>query len=154
MFKAYYKSQIGVIEICGNQQGVISILFCNEEVEPGIIPECLRDCVTQLDEYFKGKRKEFSVVLQPQGTAFQRNVWEKLKEIPYGAAIAYTDLAVKIGNEKAVRAVGHANSKNKINIMIPCHRVIGKNGDLTGYAGEVWRKKWLLEHEKLYARFP
>jgi methylated-DNA-[protein]-cysteine S-methyltransferase len=88
--------------------------------------------------------------LDQQGTAFQKNVWNQLRSIPYGETVTYLKIAELIGNQKAVRAVGAANGKNKISIIVPCHRVIGQNGTLTGYAGGLWRKKWLLEHEKRY----
>lgn len=88
--------------------------------------------------------------MDQQGTAFQKNVWNQLRSIPYGETVTYLKIAELIGNQKAVRAVGAANGKNKISIIVPCHRVIGQNGTLTGYAGGLWRKKWLLEHEKRY----
>ena len=112
------------------------------------IPKCLKLCFTQLDEYFRGKRKVFSIPFQLHGTAFQKKVWHALLDIPYGLTKSYGDIAGKIGHKNAFRAVGNANNKNRIAIMIPCHRVIGMNGRLTGYAAGIWRKKWLLEHEK------
>jgi methylated-DNA-[protein]-cysteine S-methyltransferase len=102
----------------------------------------------QLDQYFKGERKEFDLPLFLGGTPFQNQVWNELQKIPYGETFSYKELAVKLGNEKATRAVGNANGKNLISIIIPCHRVIGSNKKLTGYAGGLDRKKWLLEHEK------
>ena len=107
----------------------------------------LQDCADQLDEYFQGVRFAFDLPLTPAGTSFQQRVWSALAAIPYGEVISYIELSRRIGDAKAVRAVGSANGKNPIAILIPCHRVIGANGKLTGYAGELWRKEWLLKHE-------
>lgn len=111
------------------------------------IPECLKACVDQLNEYFIGTRKVFDLVLDPVGTDFQLLVWQKLLEIPFGKTISYLDLAMMTGSKMNTRAVGNANGKNKINIIVPCHRVIGSNGRLTGYGGGLWRKQFLLRHE-------
>ena len=121
-----------------------------EEANPatnGIID----NCISQLKEYFAGLRYSFDLMLDPQGTEFQRTVWHELYKIPYGVTISYHELSKRILNEKAVRAVGAANGKNPISIIIPCHRVIGANGKLVGYGGGLWRKKWLLEHEEKYS---
>ncbi len=107
----------------------------------------LIDAERQLLEYFGKWRKSFDLPLRPQGTEFQREVWQLLGEIPFGDTISYLELARRLGNEKAVRAVGMANGRNPISIVIPCHRVIGANGDLTGYGGGLWRKEVLLRHE-------
>lgn len=114
------------------------------------MPPILSECVRQLDEYFKGKRKEFTLDLLPRGTGFQRRAWEQLRQIPYGETISYSRQAERMGDKKACRAVGGANGKNPISIVIPCHRVIGKNGSLTGFGSGVWRKEWLLAHEKKF----
>ena len=111
------------------------------------IPESLRECVQQLKEYFKGERTNFNLLLNPQGTKFQKLVWQELCDIEYGKTISYLAQSKQIGDIKAVRAVAAANGKNPISIVIPCHRVIGSDGSLTGYAGGVWRKKWLLDYE-------
>jgi len=111
------------------------------------ISKCLQECVTQLDEYFNGTRKEFDLKLNPQGTDFQKRVWNELLEIPFGKSRTYLEQSKYFGDVKAIRAVASANGKNPIWIVIPCHRVIGSDGSLTGYAGGIWRKKWLLEHE-------
>ena len=111
------------------------------------IPECLRECVQQLKEYFKGERTNFNLLLNPQGTKFQKLVWQELCDIEYGKTISYLVQSKQIGDIKAVRAVAAANGKNPISIVIPCHRVIGSDGSLTGYAGGIWRKKWLLDYE-------
>ncbi len=109
-------------------------------------------CITQLDEYFAGVRTEFNLPLYLSGTDFQKKAWRALQDIPYNTAVSYKYIAQKIDNEKAVRAVGNANNKNPVPIIIPCHRVIGSDGSLTGYGGGLWRKKWLLEHEAKTAR--
>ena len=108
----------------------------------------LKKCVKELDEYFAGKRKHFSVRLERRGTDFQKKVWTALEKIPFGKTCSYEDIAIAVGSPKAVRAVGLANGKNPHWIVVPCHRVIGKNKQLTGYAGGLDRKKWLLEHEQ------
>jgi methylated-DNA-[protein]-cysteine S-methyltransferase len=112
------------------------------------IPPCLESCKNQLLEYFSGSRIQFDLPLAPSGTPFQLKVWEQLKLIPYGTTISYLDLAKRLGDPKVIRAAASANGKNPIAIIIPCHRVIGSNGDLTGYAGGLENKKWLLGHEQ------
>ncbi len=104
----------------------------------------------ELDKYFKGKLKNFTVPTKTFGTTFQKQAWEELCKIPYGETISYKEQAIRLNNPKAMRAVGGANGKNKIGVIIPCHRVIGANKELTGFASGVWRKKWLLEHEEKY----
>lgn len=104
-------------------------------------------CVTQLNEYFAHRRTEFDLTLDTSGTAFQQSVWRALSAVPYGKVVSYKDIAMQLNNPKAVRAVGAANGKNPISIIVPCHRVIGANKKLTGYAGGLERKQWLLEHE-------
>ncbi|HZG80839.1 MAG TPA: methylated-DNA--[protein]-cysteine S-methyltransferase [Brevibacillus sp.] len=152
IYKLDYESRIGVIEIIGNQKAIRSILFSDENKKVNVLqaetPPVLIECYNQLDEYFKGDRHEFTFLYQVDGTDFQKTVWNTLLQIPYAATESYRDIAVSIGNEKAIRAVGSANGKNKLSIVIPCHRVIGSNGKLTGYAGGLWRKEWLLEHER------
>lgn len=107
----------------------------------------LKELKSQLDEYFCGKRREFSIKLNPKGTEFQKLVWSELLKISFGKTISYRDQATSMGNLKGIRAIASANGKNKIAIIIPCHRVLGSNGSLTGYAGGLWRKRWLLDHE-------
>lgn len=152
MIKKYYgysNSPIGILEIITSHYAIISAMFVNQEHESTAEPpQILKDAIIQFDEYFKGIRKIFHLKFIYQGTEFQKTVWKALIEIPYGLTISYKELAIKIGNEKASRAVGNANSKNIISILIPCHRVIGSDKSLTGYAGGISRKKWLLEHEK------
>jgi len=153
-YKLDYESPIGLIEIIGNHNAVKSILFTERSEKVNLLsgetPAVLVECYTQFDEYFKGKRYEFTFPFQFEGTEFQQSVWEALREIPYGETASYKDIAVSIDNEKAIRAVGSANGKNKLSIVIPCHRIIGSNGKLTGYAGGLWRKEWLLQHEKSF----
>jgi len=148
-YKTYYKSEIGLIEIIGTENGILSVGFVEEKSKNSFeIHRCLAECIEQIHAYFRGKRREFSVNLQLQGTDFQKKVWSQLMKIPFGETLSYKDIAASIGNEKAVRAVGNANGRNKIAIIIPCHRVIGSNGKLIGYASGVWRKEWLLLHER------
>ncbi len=147
-----YKSPIGLLQIRGSEKGIISLKFVDEEPidykeNPNSI---LTQCATELDEYFSGTRKTFSVPLAYTGTAFQRKVWIELLKIPFGATRSYKEIAFQIGNEKASRAVGLANNKNPIAIIVPCHRIIGTNKKLIGYAGGLWRKEWLLKHEKIH----
>jgi len=144
----YHKTPIGIAKIIGNVKGIIAVTVMDESVEiPEEIPACLQDCVQQLDEYFKGARTDFDLKLNPLGTDFQQKVWKELLKVPYGKTATYLEQSKKMGNIKAIRAVASANGKNPLWIVIPCHRIIGSDGSLTGYAGGIWRKKWLLEHE-------
>lgn len=134
--------------IHGDEHGIAKILSSDEEApESETIPDVLQPAVTQLQEYFNGSRTCFNFTLNPQGTAFQKKVWNALINIPFGKTLSYHQLAMQLGDVKAIRAVASANGKNPLWIVVPCHRVIGANGSLTGYAGGLWRKKWLLEHE-------
>jgi len=144
-------SPLGFTKIVGDDDGIVSITVLNsEEKITDIIPVELEDCVFQLQEYFNGKRKDFDIKLNPEGTDFQKKVWNQLLEIPYGKTLSYLELSKQLGDVKAIRAVANANGKNPIWIIIPCHRVIGSDGSLTGYAGGLNRKQWLLEHESPY----
>lgn len=144
----YYKTPIGTAKIIGNKNGIQAVSVLEENIKTSSeIPECLQDCVKQLEDYFKGKRNYFDLKLNPQGTAFQKKVWEELLNIPFNTTRTYLEQSKALGDVKAIRAVASANGKNPIWIIIPCHRVIGSNGSLTGYAGGIWRKKWLLAHE-------
>jgi methylated-DNA-[protein]-cysteine S-methyltransferase len=148
LLTAYYNSPIGTTKIVGNENGIQSISLLDQKIEPTLnVADCLQKCITQLDEYFKGDRTEFSLKLNPQGTEFQQKVWKELLTIPFNKTRTYLEQTKAIGDVKAIRAVASANGKNPIAIVIPCHRVIGSDGSLTGYAGGLWRKKWLLEHE-------
>lgn len=145
---AYLKTPIGTAKIVGNEEGIVEISVLDEDFPTTKTPaKPLNDCLVQLEEYFKGERKSFSVKLNPSGTEFQREVWSELLKIPFGKRTSYMKQTLQLGSEKAIRAVAGANGKNPIWIIIPCHRVVGSDGSLTGYAGGVWRKKWLLEHE-------
>ena len=147
--KAYYNSPIGWIEIIGEGKEVISIKFLDEEpIHNGEVPEELANAVTQIHEYFEGKRKKFSIPLRMKGTEFQKKVWKELQKIPFGKTASYKEIAAKIGKENASRAVGNANNQNNHVVVIPCHRVIGSGGELVGFGGGLWRKEWLLNHEK------
>ena len=139
---------LGIANIKGDENGVASISILNDEQQVSdLIPEVLQDCVFQLDEYFKGKRQEFSLKLNPVGTDFQKKVWHQLEAIPFGKSISYLELSKQIGDVKAIRAAASANGKNPLWIIVPCHRVIGSDGSLVGYAGGLGRKQWLLNHE-------
>ncbi|WP_233898082.1 methylated-DNA--[protein]-cysteine S-methyltransferase [Tenacibaculum piscium] len=147
----YYKTPIGTAKIVGNQNGIQSVSVVDEQINSSTeIPIYLQKCVTQLSEYFAGTRTTFDLKLNPQGTDFQQKVWAELLNIPFGKSTTYLQQSKQLGNSKAIRAVASANGKNPIWILIPCHRVIGSDGSLTGYAGGLWRKKWLLEHESDY----
>jgi methylated-DNA-[protein]-cysteine S-methyltransferase len=146
----YMQSPLGTLRISGSEQGISEIAFCEEasnEPAQGAIPACLQTCVQQLQEYFAGGRHTFDVVLAPKGTTFQQQVWQQLLAIPHGKTSTYLAVARAVSTEKAIRAVGTANGRNPICIVVPCHRVIGSDGSLTGYAGGLWRKDWLLRHE-------
>lgn len=148
METAYIRTPVGIAEIKGDENGVaaISVLDSEREVSKKI-PAALLEAATQLNDYFNGKRHDFSFSLNPSGTEFQKKVWQLLLEIPFGKTMTYLEQAKKFGDVKAIRAVASANGKNPLWIVVPCHRVIGTGGSLTGYAGGLWRKKWLLEHE-------
>lgn len=142
------KSPLGFTKIVGDNSGLASVsVLDSEETISSQIPDSLKPCVEQLQEYFDGNRTSFHLKLNPQGTEFQKQVWKELLKIPFGKTVSYMDLTKKLGNVKAIRAVASANGKNPLWIVVPCHRVIGSNGSLTGYAGGLHRKQWLLEHE-------
>ncbi len=150
--RAYYCSPIGTIEIVGNEEGLTALNFVPRKLAGSTRPHpSLRTAVAQVDEYFRGKRSEFSIPLAIRGTEFQKQVWRRLVRIPYGETATYSGLARAVGRPKAGRAVGQANHRNPISILIPCHRVIGNDGRLVGYGGGLWRKEWLLAHEKKWA---
>lgn len=142
------KSPLGFIKIVGDANGItsVSILNSKEEVS-NAIPVVLKDAVHQLNSYFEGTLKQFTLKLNPEGSVFQKKVWHLLETIPYGKTVSYLELSKQLGDVKAIRAVANANGKNPLWIIIPCHRVIGSDGSLTGYAGGLHRKQWLLQHE-------
>lgn len=148
MKKAIINTPLGCAEIEGDSDGISSIKVFNEELQlTDIIPEELQECTHQLNEYFNDGRTSFSFKLNPKGTDFQKRVWDSLLKIPYGKTVSYLNLSKQLGDVKAIRAVANANGKNPLWIVVPCHRVIGSDGSLTGYAGGLHRKKWLLDHE-------
>ncbi|MCB2288940.1 methylated-DNA--[protein]-cysteine S-methyltransferase [Clostridium sp. CS001] len=144
----YYNSPIGIIEITANDEAITSLYFVEEETMVPNESAILDQAIIQIDEYFKGDRRVFDLKCEFTGTDFQKKVWNELIKIPYGETLSYKELAIKIGNEKSTRAVGNANGKNAISIIVPCHRVIGSDKSLTGYAWGISRKQWLLSHEK------
>jgi methylated-DNA-[protein]-cysteine S-methyltransferase len=147
METAYIKTPLGITTIIGDENGVSVISVSDDGMVSEEIPVVLQEAVFQLSDYFEGKRTDFNFKLNPKGTEFQQKVWKALLEIPFGKTVSYMDLSKKIGDVKAIRAVASANGRNPLWIVVPCHRVIGTDGSLTGYAGGLWRKKWLLEHE-------
>lgn len=150
-YYSYYESPIGLIRIGGTETYISEVLFVDDSKdikhgEPGI-SDVIHQCTEQLIEFFQGKRKVFDIPIHQEGTEFQKKVWSKLTEINYGKTISYLDLAKKMGDEKVIRAAASTNGRNKIGIIVPCHRVIGTDKKLVGYAGGLWRKKWLLQLE-------
>ena len=148
----YLKTPIGTAKIIGDINGIQSISVADEDsISDNLMrlstPFCLQECVVQLEEYFKGNRNHFNLTVNPKGTPFQIKVWKTLLKIPYGKTKSYLEQSKALGDLKAIRAVATANGKNPLWIVIPCHRVIGADGSLTGYAGGLWRKEWLLNHE-------
>lgn len=148
----YYHSPIGELEIKSRGENIISIFFLKDTKAEETITPVIDQCLTELGEYFYKGRKFFTVPLELNGSAFQQKVWNELIEIPYGSTFSYSDLALRVGDINSVRAVGLANGQNPISIIVPCHRVIGKNGDLVGYAGGLDKKEWLLEHEGVLSK--
>ena len=147
MDTCFISSPLGITKIEGDENGIAIISVLSEGTISTTVPNHLQEAALQLQEYFEGKRTEFTFKLNPKGTDFQQKVWQELCNIPFGKTISYLDLSKKLGDVKAIRAAASANGKNPLWIVVPCHRVIGTDGSLTGYAGGLWRKKWLLEHE-------
>lgn len=156
----YFISPIGKLKITASESAIRSIYFIEDNIYVSELDTefeqesnfILDKCLSQLDEYFFGDRKSFDLPMEMEGTDFQRQVWNELLKIPYGTTISYLELSEIIGNKKTIRAVAKANAENKIPIIIPCHRVIGTNGNLTGYSGGLKRKRWLLDHETEVAK--
>jgi len=149
---AYLKSELGTIRIMGTPKGITAVDFVDEKEkftddEGGNPYYTVMDCLKQLREYFRGERMGFDVKVIMKGTEFQTRVWKELTRIPYGKTMSYQEVAVRIGSPGAARAVGGANNRNRLAIIVPCHRVIGSRGDLVGYGKGLHRKKWLLEME-------
>ena len=152
--KMYYQSPIGTIRIESSEKGISGLVFI-DKAEGEELRADFRDSpfTTQIDGYFNGKRKIFDLPLDLKGTEFQKKVWNELLKIPFGKTISYKELSIRMGNLKAIRAVAAANGANPVSIIVPCHRVIGSDGSLTGYAGGLWRKRWLLDFENKYLLF-
>ena len=144
----YINSEIGFLHLIFTETELLSISFSEIEIKNSVHqPDILTQAKIQLTEYFQGTRKEFQLKINPAGTNFQLEIWELVSQVPYGKTASYLDIARKAGSPAKTRAAGMANSKNPLPIIIPCHRIIGKNGDLTGYAGGIHRKIYLLQHE-------
>jgi methylated-DNA-[protein]-cysteine S-methyltransferase len=150
LYSTDIQSPVGILRIHANDEGITAVEFVDAVADEGASSgdhPLLAECARQLDEYFAGTRSDFSLDLSAGGTEFERQVWSELVKIPFGKRCSYLDIAERLGNPNAVRAVGLANGRNPIAIIVPCHRVVGSDGSLTGYAGGLWRKQWLLEHE-------
>ena len=147
METVYIKTPLGIAKITGDENGVTAISVLDDGIVSQQIPTTLQESVSQINEYFAKKRTHFDFKLNPKGTEFQQKVWQSLLQIPFGKTRTYLEQSKVLGDVKAIRAVASANGKNPLWIVVPCHRVIGTDGSLTGYAGGLWRKKWLLEHE-------
>jgi len=154
-FSTFINSPVGYLKIASTKTALVAVNFSDEIGENSVhLPEILLQARQQLLEYFEGKRFTFQLNLAPDGTAFQQKVWEQVEKVPFGQTATYLDIARQTGSSKNTRAVGLANGKNPIAILIHCHRIIGSNGKLTGYAGGLKRKRWLLQHELTYAPSP
>ena len=148
LFIDFLETKIGFLKIVADKDHLREVNFFDHQDSDPLPNDLTHLTREQLTEYFKGSRKHFQLPLMPEGTAFQKRVWDKLLEIPYGKSASYLEIARRLGDEKTIRAAASANGKNPLAIIIPCHRVIGADGSLTGYAGGLHRKKWLLRHEK------
>ena len=151
LFTTYYHSPVGVLRIASTEDYIAEVSFYDKvkktDSKKKNLPPLLIQCVEQMIQYFNGGSRNFILPVHQPGTLFQQQVWNELVTIPFAKTISYLDLARMLGDSKATRAVANANGKNNIAIIVPCHRVIGANKDLVGYAGGLWRKQWLLEHE-------
>lgn len=147
MYQTQVSSPLGPIVVRSDGHNITAIEFSSARLDASAECEVLTKAVTQLERYFSGDLKQFDLPLRPQGTEFQRQVWQALQAVPHGRTASYATIAKAIDNPKGVRAVGMANSRNPIAIVVPCHRIIGANGSLTGYAGGLDKKAWLLQHE-------
>jgi methylated-DNA-[protein]-cysteine S-methyltransferase len=149
-YRISYKSPLGFLILKSDGLSITEISFSENEIQENKDCALLLECQQQLEDYFCGKTLEFNLPLNPEGTSFQKKVWAELLKIPKGQTITYHQLAIRLGDPKLVRAVGTANGRNPLAVVIPCHRVIGAGNRLTGYAGGLKRKLWLLEHEMKY----
>lgn len=148
MESTFLQTPLGILELKADEAGLSSVSFVDTlETVAQTIPEVLLPAVTQLKAYFNKERMDFDLLLNPEGTMFQKKVWNELQTIPFGKTVSYQKMANNLGDPKVIRAAASANGKNPISIIIPCHRVIGSDGSLTGYASGLHRKKWLLAHE-------
>lgn len=147
----YYHSPVGILKISGTAEFISEVTFHDttqkQPARPKDLPPLVIHCIEQLIQYFNGERRVFELPIHQEGTPFQLTTWNLLMSIPYGKTISYLELATRTGDPKATRAVANANGRNNVAIIVPCHRVIGANRELTGYGGGLWRKKWLLDHE-------
>jgi len=154
-FKITIETPIGILEITTDNHFLLSVSFVdNNQTHSDFQPDIMIDTVNQIREYFEGIRKKFNLNLKPAGTDFQIKVWEQVKNVPFGKTVSYLEIAKLTGSKNNSRAVGLANGKNPIPIIIPCHRIIGANGRLTGYAGGLDKKRWLLKHELEFSHNP
>jgi methylated-DNA-[protein]-cysteine S-methyltransferase len=144
---SYYSSPVGELVIESKDDKITVVNFLKDSKREVNVTPVIAQCIQELDEYFYKERKFFTVELDPAGSDFQKKVWNALLEIPYGKTVSYEDIAIRVGDVKTIRAVGLANGQNPIAIIVPCHRVIGKNGELVGYGGGIENKEWLLQHE-------
>jgi methylated-DNA-[protein]-cysteine S-methyltransferase len=144
---SYYSSPVGELVIESKDDKITVVNFLKDSRREVNVTPVIAQCIQELDEYFYKERKFFTVELDPTGSDFQKKVWNALLEIPYGKTVSYEDIAIRVGDVKTIRAVGLANGQNPIAIIVPCHRVIGKNGELVGYGGGIENKEWLLQHE-------
>ncbi|QDK79394.1 methylated-DNA--[protein]-cysteine S-methyltransferase [Spirosoma sp. KCTC 42546] len=160
MVTVVFESPLGLVRVSGDEKGV-AVISCTDSSVQEITPEIqsisplvepVQAAVQQLKDYFAGSRQTFDFPLNPSGTTFQQTVWQALLDVPFGTTQSYLALSRRIGDEKAIRAVAAANGRNPLWIVVPCHRIIGSDGSLTGYAGGLWRKQWLLEHEGAFAK--
>ncbi|MFT3934729.1 MAG: methylated-DNA--[protein]-cysteine S-methyltransferase [Chitinophagaceae bacterium] len=154
IYTSFYACPLGNLRISSSNNCITEVHFMERDEDNGMnilssenLPAVLEQCIEELNEYFHGDRKHFDVPVCQQGTPFQHSVWNELMNIPFGKTISYLTLAKRLGDPKAIRAAASTNGKNSIAIIVPCHRVIGSNNDLVGYAGGLWRKKWLLDLE-------
>ena len=143
----YYESPLGWLAISSNGTAITSIGFVNEPGEQQQADEVTQKAISQLSEFFEGTRTHFELPLAPEGTEFEQRVWDQLLAIPYGTTVTYGHISKKLGDANLMRAVGRANGKNPISIVVPCHRVIGSDNKLIGYSGGLKNKEWLLRHE-------
>ncbi|HVK48094.1 MAG TPA: methylated-DNA--[protein]-cysteine S-methyltransferase [Pseudobacter sp.] len=155
-FTTYYQSPVGLLRLSGTEHYLSELHFVDNEEDAGQpasteLPPLAIQVTEQLIEYFQGHRRTFEIPVNQEGTEFQLRVWSELMHIPYGKTSSYQDMARRLGDLKTIRAAASANGRNNVAIIVPCHRVIGTNGELVGYAGGLWRKKWLLGLENRVA---